>query len=218
MSDTVKPRRRYNSATRQRHAEENRRAILAAAREHFLEHGYAATTVPAVAGVAGVSAETVYKAFGPKHELVRALWEQGLEGRGHVPAPERSDALSGSEQDPVALLRGWAQLAKEVSPHVSPIVLLVRDAAAHDAEMASLLDEVDRQRRARMRVNAERLDAHGWLQPGIGVDRATDVLWTYTSHQLYELLVLKSGWTVDDYGEFICDALIAALLSEPRQA
>jgi AcrR family transcriptional regulator len=216
MSETVKPRRRYNSAARRRQAQANRRAILAAAREHFLEHGYAATTVPAVAGMAGLSAETVYKAFGPKHELVRALWEHGLDGRGDVPAPERSDALSSSEPDPVALLRGWGQLAKEVSPHVSPVVLLVRDAAAHDAEMAALLEEIDQQRRDRMRVNAERLDAHGWLQPGIGVDRATDVLWTYTSHQLYELLVLKSGWGVDDYGDFICDSLISALLGAPQ--
>ena len=55
--------------------------------------------------------------------------------------------MSSSETDPVALLRGWGQLAKEVSPEVSPIVLLIRDAAAHDAEMAALLDEVDHQRR-----------------------------------------------------------------------
>jgi len=215
MSENVKTRRRYDSSARRRQAEQNRRAILAAARNCFLQHGYAATTVPAVAGAAGVSTETVYKAFGPKHALVRALWEHGLQGRGTVPAPKRSDALSSSEPDPVALLREWGQLAKEVSPEVSPIVLLIRDAAAHDTEMAVLLDEVDQQRRDRMRGNAERLDSHGWLQPGVGVDRATDVLWTYTSHELYELLVVKSGWSGDAYGDFICDSLIAALLGNP---
>lgn len=215
MADNVKSRRRYDSSARRRQAEQNRRAILAAARDHFLQHGYVATTVPAVARAAGVSAETVYKAFGPKPALVRALWEHGLEGRGTVPAPERSDALSSSEPDPVALLRGWGQLAKEVSPEVSPIVLLIRDAAAHDEEMTDLLDEVDQQRRDRMRLNAERLDRHGWLQPGVAVDRATDVLWTYTSHELYELLVVKSGWGLDEYGDFICDSLIAALLGKP---
>lgn len=218
MTENVKVRRRYDSSARRRQAEQNRRTILAAARDHFLQHGYAATTVPSVAGAAGVSAETVYKAFGPKHALVRALYEHGLEGRGTVPAPERSDALSSSETDPVALLRGWSQLAKEVSPEVSPIVLLIRDAAAHSAEMADLLDEVDQQRRDRMRVNAERLNSHGWLRPGVGVDRATDVLWTYTSHQFYELLVVKSGWGIDEYGDFICDSLIAALLGTPPPA
>jgi AcrR family transcriptional regulator len=212
MSEIVKGRRRYDSSARRRQAEQNRRAILVAARDHFLQHGYAVTTVPAVASTAGVSAETVYKAFGPKHALVRALWEHGLDGRGAVPAPERSDALSSSEPDPVALLRGWSQLAKEVSPEVSPIVLLIRDAAAHDADMAALLDEVDQQRRDRMRHNAERLDSHSWLKPGVDVDQATDVLWTYTSHELYELLVSKSGWDIDDYGDFICNSLISALL------
>jgi AcrR family transcriptional regulator len=218
MAEKVKTRRSYDSSARRRQAEQNRRAILAAARDHFLQHGYAATSIPGVAGAAGVSAETVYKAFGPKHALVRALWEHGLEGRDTVPAPERSDALSSSQSDPVALLRGWGQLAKEVSPEVSPIVLLIRDAAAHNAEMAALLDEVDQQRRNRMRDNAERLDSYGWLQPGVGVDRATDVLWTYTSHEFYELLVVKSGWSVDEYGDFICNSLIAVLLGTPPPA
>ena len=218
MTENVKTQRRYDSSARRRQAEENRRAILATARDHFLEHGYAATTVPAIAAAAGVSTETVYKAFGPKHELVRALWERGLEGRGPVPAPARSDALSDSESDPVSLLRRWGQLAKEVSPEVSPIVLLIRDAAAHDAEMAALLDEVDRQRRERMRHNADQLNVHGWLKPEVDVNTATDVLWTYTSQEFYELLVVKSGWSVDDYGDFIADSLIAALIDKPPSA
>lgn len=216
MAESVNVRRRYDSSARRRQAEANRRVILETARDHFLQHGYAATTVPAVAAAAGVSAETVYKAFGPKHAIVRALWERALEGRDPVAAPDHSDALSNSESDPVALLRGWGQLAKGVSPEVSPIVLLIRDAATHDAQMAALLEEVDRQRRDRMRHNAERLHSRGWLDPGIGLDQATDVLWTYTSQELYELLVVKSGWGIDAYGDFISDSLIAALLHTPR--
>lgn len=215
MTENVNTQRRYDSSARRRRAEENRRAILATARDHFLKHGYAATTVPAIAAAADVSAETVYKAFGPKHAVVRALWERGLEGRGPVPAPVRSDALSDSESDPVSLLRRWGQLAKEVSSELSPIVLLIRDAAAHDAEMAALLDEVDQQRRERMRHNAVQLHVRGWLKPEVDLNTATDVLWTYTSQELYELLVVKSGWSVGDYGDFIADSLIAALIDKP---
>jgi AcrR family transcriptional regulator len=218
MSEKVKAQRRYNSTARLRQAEENRRAILATARDLFLQNGYAATTVPAIAAAAGVSTETVYKAFGPKHAIVRALWERGLEGRGPVPAPARSDAFSDSESDPASLLRRWGQLAKEVSPEVSPIVLLIRDAAAHDVEMAALLDKVERQRRDRMRHNADQLHKQGWLKPEVDVDRAADVLWTYTSQELYELLVVKSGWSAEDYGDFITDSLIAALIDKPLSA
>jgi hypothetical protein len=38
------------------------------------------------------------------------------------------------------------------------------------------------------------------------------VLWSYSSPELYELLVLRRGWTPERYGNFIADAMIAALL------
>ncbi len=49
MSDGVKARRRYDSRRRQEQARENRRGVLEAARRMFLERGYAATTVSAIA-------------------------------------------------------------------------------------------------------------------------------------------------------------------------
>jgi hypothetical protein len=63
-----------------------------------------------------------------------------------------------------------------------------------------------------MRHNARRLRQRGWLRPGITLSQATDILWTYSSAELYELLVVKSGWSASRYGQFIGDALIAALL------
>jgi hypothetical protein len=40
-------------------------------------------------------------------------------------------------------------------------------------------------------------------------------MWTYSSPELYELLVLRRGWTADRYGQFIGQALINALLPSP---
>jgi hypothetical protein len=41
-------------------------------------------------------------------------------------------------------------------------------------------------------------------------------MWTYSSPELYELLVLNRRWPAGRYGAFIADAMIAALLpSEP---
>jgi hypothetical protein len=37
-------------------------------------------------------------------------------------------------------------------------------------------------------------------------------MWTYSSPQLYELLVVIRGWTLKRYSAFIADAMIAALL------
>ena len=41
---------------------------------------------------------------------------------------------------------------------------------------------------------------------------AGEILWAYSSPELYELLVLTRGWTPERYGTFVADALVAALL------
>jgi hypothetical protein len=88
----------------------------------------------------------------------------------------------------------------------------VREAAASDRELARLQAEMDAARLTRMTHNARTLLKGGHLRPGITLDAATDVLWTYSSPEFYEMLVIRRGWSVERYGQFIADAMIAALL------
>jgi AcrR family transcriptional regulator len=206
----ARQKRAYDSSRRGLRAQRTRDAVLDAAQARFLGDGYAATTVAAVAADAGVSVETIYKTFTSKAGLVAGIWERGLAGRGSVPAPQRSDDMQRTEPDPRAIVRNWGRLTAEVAPRVAPILLLIRSAAAADAEMASLLTETDRQRLHRMRHNAKALSGH--LRDGVTVGMAADVLWTYSSPDLYELLVRRRRWGARRYGEFIADAMIAALL------
>lgn len=211
----VTTRRPYVSSHRQEQARQTRQAILATARARFLRDGFVPTTVAAIAADAGVSVDTVYKAYGGKPGLVRAICTLALAGDGPVPAEARSDALHAQEADPRAILRGWGRLTMEVAPRVAPVLLLVRAAAATDPEMAALKEELDRNRLDRMTHNAASLTAAGHLRPDLPVERAGEILWTYSSPELYELLVLTRGWPLADYGAFIADALIAALLGPP---
>ena len=71
----VNPRRPYDSRSRQAQARQNQAAVRAAARHLFLAQGYAATTMASIAAEAGVSVETIYKAFGNKPGVLRALFE-----------------------------------------------------------------------------------------------------------------------------------------------
>ena len=103
-------------------------------------------------------------------------------------------------------------LAMEVAPRVAPVLLLVRDAAASDPELARLQAEMDAARLTRMTHNARTLLKGGHLRRGITLDEAADVLWTYSSPELYDMLVIRRGWAVERYGRFIADAMIAALL------
>jgi len=208
----VKPRRTYNSARRQAQASQTRQAILEAARHRFLSDGFAQTTISAIAADVGVSVDTIYKSFGGKPGLVRGVCALALAGEGSVPAETRSDALRSTEADPRVVIRGWGVLTTEVAPRIAPILLLIRDAAAADPDMAALLAEMDDQRLQRMTLNARGLAAAGHLRSDVTVEQAAEIMWTYTSAQLYELLVLVRGWPLDRYGTFIADALIASLL------
>ncbi len=202
-------KRRYDGTGRRAQAERVREALLNAAREMLLRDGYAATSIPKLAQACGVSAESVYKRFAGKPALVRAVVEQALRGIGPVAAETRSDALSADDLD--ELLRGWGHLSAEVSPRVAPILLLVHAAGGHDPELENLARELEDNRRTRMTDNARRLADAGHLPPGLAVAQAGDLLWTYSSPQLYDLLVLRSGWSLHQYADFIAAGLGAHL-------
>src|SRR6266487_3112990 len=150
----VKGKRRYDSTGRQAQAQRSRQAILDAAERQFLDTGYAATTIAAIAREAGVSVETIYKAFGGKSGLVRAIYERGLTGRGAVPAFQRSDEMREHETDPRTIMRKWGVLTAEVSSVVTPIRLLMRSAAVTDPDMAGLVEHSDSDRLQRMQHHA----------------------------------------------------------------
>jgi len=208
----VNPKRRYNSSGRQAQARRNRQAILDAAQRQFLEGGYAATTIAAIAAEAGVSVETIYKAFGGKPGLVGAIYERGLTGREPVPAFERADAMRERETDPRTIMRNWGALTSEVSSAVSPIVRLVRLAAASDPDMAALLNASNDNREERARHHARFLKQRGYLREGVTLAEATDLLWTCTSDELYDLLVGQRDWSLPRFARFLADFMIAALL------
>lgn len=209
---TVKQKRPYDASRRREQARRNRDRIIVAAERLFLRDGYAATTIAAAATDAGVSEDTVYKSFGGKAGLVRAIRVKALEGRGPVPAEQRSDELQTRETDGRRIIEGWGALTTEVMPRVAPILLLVRDAAAVDHEGQALLEELDADRLRRMTGNARRLRKGGHLRAGITLAQAADVLWTYSAPELYELLVLRRGWSRRRYGRFVANAMIEALL------
>jgi AcrR family transcriptional regulator len=206
---TVKPKRRYDSSGRQAQARRNRQVILDAAQRHFLEGGYAATTIAAIAAEAGVSVETIYKAFGGKPGLVRAIYDRGLAGQQPVPAYQRADEMRERETDPRAIMRNWGTIASEVSAVVSPIARLVRAAAASDPDMAALLHANNDVREQRARHHARFLKRRGYLREGVSVAQAADIIWTCTSDELYDLLVTQRGWSAPQYGRFLADYMIA---------
>ncbi len=207
-------RRRYDSSGRQAQARRSQEAVLEAAHRQFLRAGYFATTIAAIAADAGVSVETIYKAFGGKSGLVRAIYDRGLRGQGPISAYERSDQMRTLETDPKTIMRKWGELTTEVAAQVTPIRLLIRAAAATDPEIAGLLKDSDNERLERMRHHAEFLAQRGYLRDGVTTTRASDILYTCSAVELYELLVLQRGWSLPEFAQFVSNFMISALLKE----
>ena len=211
-TELVKASRPYNASLRRERARQKRERILEVAERRFLRDGYGPTTIAAIADDAGVSVDTIFKAFGGKPGIVRGIRERALLGAGPVPAERRSDQLQAREHDPRKIIEGWGALTTEVAPRTGPILLLLRDAASTDPELRALLQDMDADRLRRMTVNARRLSRGGHLRDGVSVRQAADVLWTYSSPELYELLVLRRGLSLKAYGDFVADAMAAALI------
>ncbi len=214
MTRSVKPPRRYDSSRRREQARQNRRSVVEAARRLFLERGYAGTTVPAVAAAAGVSTETVYKAFANKAGILKAVFDVAIVG-DHEPIPmlQREWVQRNlAEPDPRRKLIMYGEHLAAAGPRAAAVQLLAREAAASDPEAARVWDQMVAERLIGMTHFARHLHEGGHLRADVSVDEARDVLWTYNSVELYDLLVLQRGWAAERYGRWVANALIAALL------
>jgi AcrR family transcriptional regulator len=207
----VKASRPYDAPERRERAARTRGAVLDAAERLFLDGGYAATSIASIARRAGVSPETIYKTFGSKPALLAALRDRALLGAGPGPAEDRSDAARAEASDGAELIQRWAQLATEVAPRVAPIMLVVRAAAATDADLGELWHQTEAARHRRMTANAAAFAARGFLRRGVTVAEAADILFTYSSAEVYDILVLRRGWSVRRYRDFIATGMTAAL-------
>jgi AcrR family transcriptional regulator len=214
MSPTVKRGRPYDSSRRQAQARQTRAAILETARAEFLERGYAATTVGEIAAAVGVSVETVYKAFGNKAGLLKAMFDVAIVGDDEpIPLEQREMvARIQAEPDGRKKLEIYGNAYAERAERAVPVQLLVRDAAASDPGARAVLDQLSQERLAGMTAFSGHLHESKVLRKGVRAADALDVLWLFTAPEVYERLVIERGWTTRRFGRWTTQQLVAALL------
>jgi AcrR family transcriptional regulator len=214
MPDAVNPRRSYDASRRQEQARQNRRAVLERAHELFLERGYAGTAMAAVAAAAGVSVETVYKAFTNKPGLVKAVFDVAIVGDDDpVPMMQRDFVRRNmAEPDPRRKLEAYGEHLGQLGPRIGPILLVVRSAAATDAGAAGVWEALQAERLTGMAAFAQHLHDGGHLREGVSEAEARDVLWTLNSVELWDLLVNQRHWSNARFGRWVGRQLVAALL------
>lgn len=214
MVETVKSPRPYDSTRRRKQAQETRRAILEAARRLFLKRGYASTTMASVAEGAGVSVEAVYKAFSNKAGLVKAVFDVAIVGDDKpIPMLQRARvARMRAEPDARRKFEMYGEHLAEAGARAGALQLLIRSAADGHPDAANVWDQMVAEHLTGMTEFARHLHDGEHLRPDLSVDDARDILWTYSSVELYDLLVIRRGWDPERYGGWIAEALTAALL------
>jgi AcrR family transcriptional regulator len=204
------PRRSYNSEGRRETARRNRAAVLDACRELLFRDGYHATTIKAVAERAGVSPETVYKSFGGKPGLVKALWDITLAGDDDpVPMgdrPQIQQILATKELS--TKLRLYGTYVRGIHERITPLFALLTQAGP---DVGEVLELGEQERLTGVTAFVTHLDETGALRPDADPAQVADAVWALAGPQLYTQLTAGRGWSADTYEKWLADTLTATL-------
>jgi AcrR family transcriptional regulator len=181
--------RGYHAPRRAAQAAATRTAIVAAAERLFARHGYAATTVAAIAEEAGVTPKSVY-ALADKPGLLLLAVERG--------AGEPEEVVD-------ALLRRY------------PVQRAFEEGAAAEPVLREAWRREERRRRADLKRLVRAAADAGRLRPGLTVGRATDTLWALVTWHTVALLVEQRAWSRAKLAEWL-DQLMEVLLTGDGRA
>lgn len=207
-------RRPYDASRRQDAARRRRAAVLGAFHDLLVRDGYASTTVRAVAEQAAVSPETVYKAFGGKPGLAKALWDVTLAGDDEPLAMAQRPALREvwGTRGPQAKVRLYAGFVRGVQQRLACLFTLLSQAGP---EAAQVLADSEAERLTGVTAFVTHLGDQGALRPGVSAAHAADACWALTGPQLYTQLTAGRGWPSETYQDWLASVLAATLLDIP---
>lgn len=191
-----------------------RRAVVEAARNLFLERGYAATTIEAISERSDVPPATVYRLFSSKLGILTALLDVSIAGDDEALPVQDRPAVTAlfAEPDPARLLAGFARVSVAINARGAPIYRILVSAAASDPEAAAMLGEYHLMRDRGQGEIARSLARAGALRPGLRERDAADLIHALMSPDLYRLLVTERGWPPERYQQWLAATLTGQLL------
>lgn len=187
-----------------------RRKIIEAAREVFVDPGYAAATIKQLAAAAGVSVQSVYFVFGNKPSVLSALLDVAVAGDEEKTAtldrPWVAAALGAPH--PLGQLRIQVHHGRLILERTADILLALRAAASADDDAARLWQINRTQRRT---VQEHLMVGIVEKAPTVDLETAVNVSLTLLSPETYTDLVVGAGWTGPQYEEWVVNTLAATL-------
>lgn len=213
MSGVNKPVAKSNS--RREKAVATRRNILEAAKQLFSEHGYAGTTMQAIADQADVAVQTVYFVFHTKGELLRQLL-LAMRGRPDEPTETMDrdwvdEAMTDNDgRRSIALL---VEHGNDIYARVAPFWEAIGHGASTEPDVAETWQNIVEQRRLGIRRIVESVAARDQLREGLSIDHAADIVYGLHRPETLAVFVVERGWPLEDYKEWSYNLLCHQLLS-----
>jgi AcrR family transcriptional regulator len=204
----VAKKRAYQSAIRQKQADETRARIATAARKLLEDHGYAGMTIEAVAQKAGVAAATVYAIFGSKTGILLEVLNRARFGESY------QDLVREAFQtlDPRERIKFPARIARRIYESEHAVLDLLRGAGAVAPVLAQRESEGECMRYEAQQGMIQYLVQTRSLRAELDEKRGRDILWALTSRDMYRMLVRDRGWTADEYEDWLANLLVATLI------
>src|SRR5205085_1216791 len=116
------------------------------------------------------------------------------------------------EPDAAKALGLLARNAVSVKERIGPVLRVIRDASAVDADGGALWSLINSDFHDNQRVIVESIAKKGGLRRGLTVAKATDVLWTLNHPDVWLLLHDDRGWSAKEFERWLVDSVTAALL------
>jgi AcrR family transcriptional regulator len=188
--------------------------VVEAALALFVERGYAATTIEAISDRSDTPQATVYRIFGSKLGILKAVLDVSIAGDDEAVAMLERPQVRGlvSDAEPKRQLAGFAALVRAVMSRAGAVHRILVDAARSDRDAASLLAEIAEQRHQGQRRIARSLARAGALRAGLKERDAADLIYALASPEVYGLLVFDRGWSGDRYESWLTSILTDQLL------
>jgi AcrR family transcriptional regulator len=213
MPEPVK--RHYDNSRRLAQVRATRLRVIEVARTLFVEQGYPATTLEAVADAADVPLPTLYRHFKSKRALLSAILDTSFGGDDEpISFVERQAVQAAlSEPDPRILLQAFAKIATELLGRSSDIQHVLASAAQVDAEAAELLTEIRRQRHTGQSRIVTALVNRRALAPAIEPSEAADFVYLLMSPDTYRILTIERDWSPETFQRWLANVLCRTLLA-----
>jgi AcrR family transcriptional regulator len=206
-------KRPYDGSGRREAARARRYAVVLSAKDLFERDGYRATTIAAIAAASNVSSEMVYKSFGNKAALAKAVFDLAVAGDDEpVPVRDRPSALAvTSEPEARRKIALFVDGLVERLERSVKVQIMIRDGRHVDDALIPVWEQVLGEGLTGMEMLGRQLMETGQLRQNLTLAEIRDVLWNYLAIDHYERLVLVRGWRVADFQRWLTAAVTDAL-------